>query len=225
MLEPIFSFIIMLLIALIVIIIIFSTVKTKNNDKANIKSIPKEEFRNDGEKNVASLLYKIADIFGGKVINNVIITDSYGNSSEIDHILFLKSGVYVIETKDSAGDIYGKIDDNKWHQVLGNNNIINELYNPIKQNDSHVKKVCYYLKEYDYVYSCVIFTKANIKNVNIEGVYTIESFCKLIKDNSNYKFLTNQEIERYYHLINKFKTNPKVTKKEHVKKIKNKKPD
>lgn len=58
-----------------------------------------------GEKIVAEDLEKID---GYKhIINNVMINDN-GKSRQIDHIAITEYGVFVIETKNYAGTIYGK---------------------------------------------------------------------------------------------------------------------
>lgn len=43
------------------------------------------------------------------VINNLMIVND-GKSSQIDHVVINKTGIFVIETKKYAGRIYGKED-------------------------------------------------------------------------------------------------------------------
>ena len=61
-----------------------------------------------------------------------------GKSTQIDHIVVNKNGVFVIETKNYAGIIYGDEKDHKWLQVPAGGNVENEFYNPVKQNRTHI---------------------------------------------------------------------------------------
>ena len=71
------------------------------------------------------------------VINDLIITNE-GKTSQIDHIVINPRGVFVIETKNYSGDIYGNENQREWTQVLAYGNVKNKLYNPLKQNSTHV---------------------------------------------------------------------------------------
>lgn len=175
---------------------------------------------NDGETKVVKLLSKICKKCGGYLINNIIITDSYGNSSEIDHILFLRCGIYVIETKNHSGKIMGDQFDDQWKQMLKNNSIVNDLYNPIKQNQSHVKKICYFLKHYENIHSCIIFVKADISNVQYENIFNMENFRNYILSNHNKHIFSKSQLYEYYSVILKQKNNPITSRKQHLKNIK-----
>ncbi|MFA6867316.1 MAG: nuclease-related domain-containing protein [Clostridia bacterium] len=51
------------------------------------------------------------------IINNYMVVDE-GKSSQIDHILINENGVFIIETKNYSGRIYGDYRQLEWTQVL-----------------------------------------------------------------------------------------------------------
>ena len=71
------------------------------------------------------------------IINNVMLYDTNGKSHQIDHIVFSKFGIFVIETKNFEGLIKGNTYDKQWIQILGKTK--NNFYNPIHQNYGHIK--------------------------------------------------------------------------------------
>ena len=79
-----------------------------------------------------------------------------GKSRQIDHIAITEYGVYVIETKNYSGTIYGKETWTNWYSYLRGKKY--EFTNPIHQNYGHtkiVKKIIY--DEKIYVEPVVVF--------------------------------------------------------------------
>jgi len=70
------------------------------------------------------------------VIDNVILGSSK-SSSQIDHIVVSPYGIFVIETKGYKGWIYGGEYAQYWTQNIFGHKY--QLYNPILQNQGHVK--------------------------------------------------------------------------------------
>ena len=62
------------------------------------------------------------------VINNLIVADENGHTSQIDHIVINRGGIYVIETKNYSGRIYGQENQQEWTQVLNYGKVKNKLY-------------------------------------------------------------------------------------------------
>ena len=71
------------------------------------------------------------------IMNNVMLYDENGKSHQIDHIVFSKFGIFVIETKNFEGLIKGNTYDKQWVQFLGKTK--NNFYNPVHQNYGHIK--------------------------------------------------------------------------------------
>lgn len=94
---------------------------------------------------------------GGLIANGVFPIGEV--STEIDHILITRSGVFVIETKGLSGVIRGLPDQDVWYQVLGPE-LVNEIMNPIRQNDLHVRTIQRIVGEDIPVHNVVVFTNA-----------------------------------------------------------------
>ena len=102
------------------------------------------------------------------IINDLIILND-GKSSQIDHIVINTRGVFVIETKNYSGEIYGSENQYEWTQVLAYGNTKNKLYNPLKQNATHtyyVKKIIGNLP----IKSLVVFVQNNTHHIDANNV-------------------------------------------------------
>ncbi|WP_202080579.1 nuclease-related domain-containing protein [Caldalkalibacillus salinus] len=73
-----------------------------------------------------------------KMLHDAMFENSKSKTgySQADHVLVTPAGVFVIETKNYAGDIAGQKKDKYW-TVNGKRS----LYNPIRQNYGHIKAV------------------------------------------------------------------------------------
>jgi len=100
-----------------------------------------------------------------KVLNNVRVFHN-GIMAQIDHVVVSRFGVFVIETKNYYGWIFGSENAYQWKQVIFNNTY--EFYNPIRQNLGHIKALQANLKQYpalDY-FPIVVFTRGSKLKVN-----------------------------------------------------------
>ena len=87
-----------------------------------------------GEKQVSKRLRKL-NKRKYKVLNNVLLKTANG-STQIDHVVISIYGIFVIETKNYKGLIFGSENDENWTQVIYKNK--GKFRNPIKQNYGHV---------------------------------------------------------------------------------------
>lgn len=77
-------------------------------------------------------------------IFNDLFFESNGYSTQIDHVVVSPYGVFVIETKGYKGWILGGENSEYWTQVLYDYKY--RFYNPIMQNEGHVRKIKYLLQ-------------------------------------------------------------------------------
>ena len=116
-----------------------------------------------------------------KELCNVYIP--YKNStSEVDIILIHEKGIFVIESKNYSGWIFGSEKQKNWTQML-NKNSKQTFYNPILQNKTHIKALSEYLNlEKKLMNSFIVFSeRCELKKVpeNTEN-FTIIKRDKLI---------------------------------------------
>ena len=119
-----------------------------------------------GEKSVSEMLSQI--MRDGEFLINDYLASRNRNQTEsiqIDHIFISYKGVFVIETKDYRGRIYGDEYQNSWTQVLAYGGEKHKFYNPIMQNETHRRYVKRIIGEHFPVYSVVIFLNADISRI------------------------------------------------------------
>lgn len=91
-----------------------------------------------GEKLTYHLFLKRLDPAVYQVFNNVYLPMPYGpGTTQIDHVVLSPHGVYVIETKNINGWIFGKEQDSQWTQQLYRKKFF--FQNPLRQNCLHVE--------------------------------------------------------------------------------------
>lgn len=138
------------------------------------KALGLDGFQNLGEVIVSGVLGSDFAAPDYHLMNHVTVRLKDG-TTQIDHILVSRFGVFVIETKHYKGWIFGDAVGRTWTQVLFNDRF--RFQNPILQNRRHVSAVQSLL---DFlppgaVQSLVVFTgDAEFKTELPQGVFTIE---------------------------------------------------
>ena len=88
--------------------------------------------------------------------DNFIIEDERG-STQIDHIIVSRYGIFVIETKDKGGWIFGNEKSATWTQTFPTGDRF-KFQNPLHQNYRHTKSLSQYLDvNHEKLESLVIF--------------------------------------------------------------------
>lgn len=154
-----------------------------------------------------------------KVINDVLLKTQKG-STQIDHIVISKYGIFVIETKNYKGIIKGNEYDDNWNQILINKS--ETLRNPIKQNNGHIKALKDLIPKLRYkkIKSLILFTKRAKLEVNCEtSIIYFNKVNKIIKKYRNEEF-TKEEVEEIYNKLNELNINSFKERKVHVKNVK-----
>ncbi|MCM1988604.1 nuclease-related domain-containing protein [Oceanirhabdus seepicola] len=96
-----------------------------------------------GERTSYKVLKKICKKKGYKIFKNIRIP-LYDGSTEIDLLIVTSYGILVIENKNLSGNVFGKIHDKNWYQIKRSGEKKN-FYNPIMQNEGHIKCLKYNL--------------------------------------------------------------------------------
>lgn len=173
-----------------------------------------------GERKVRRFLNKHKKLLNAKILNNAKFNIN-GKTTQIDHILITSSKIYVIETKNLNGTIYGKGFEDYW-TICYNKNKKYKILNPITQNSYHVKTI-ETITKIPFCENIVIFTgKANTENLRNSSYYikSIEDFKKEIFS-STFSFLSLNviNVEKTYNLLkNNLST---FSKKQHIINIEN----
>src|SRR5262245_40511254 len=91
-----------------------------------------------GEGRVDSALRSLAGAGEYHVLRDLTLP-TRGGTTQIDHIVVSRCGVFVIETKNRSGWIFGKADEPQWTQTYFAAKF--RFQNPVHQNNGHVKAV------------------------------------------------------------------------------------
>ena len=179
----------------------------------------------DGERRVSGLLSSLKQEDEEVIDDYLASRNKYNTASiQIDHILISHKGIFVIETKDYRGRIYGSIDQNYWTQVLAYGKVKNKLYNPIKQNETHCNYVNRLL-DYEYpIFNVVLFNGADISAVKNSGdiLFKPSSFVRWYRNLPDSTMMSEHSIRCIKQVLIDEMNNNKITIEEHIQNIKQK---
>ncbi len=152
------------------------------------------------------------------LINDIILVDDHQNTSQVDHIFINRYGVWVIETKNYAGMIFGSENQREWTQVLAYGKEKHRFYNPVKQNVTHVYNVRRLIGIDIPVYSVVVFLRADISNVDCGGVCSANCLEDTVCTDRG-EHLSIEKMKKCFDTLIEYKMKPNVTLDEHIENI------
>lgn len=150
-----------------------------------------------------------------KIINNLLIS-SHGHTSQIDHVVVSEYGIFVIETKNYKGWIYGSASSEYWTQNIYGNKY--QLYNPIKQNQGHIKALSRILTDIhpNLFISIVAFSRqATLKNRYLDNVVYWNQINRVIRSYSQ-KRMSAEQVQRTFNTLLEANNTSKDSRKQHV---------
>jgi len=152
------------------------------------------EAENQGEVAVRRHLTRHFTSPDYHLLNHVTLPTDDG-TTEIDHILVSRFGIFVLESKHYKGWIFGNSSSSKWTQVLFR--VRYRFQNPIHQNWKHVATVAKLLDflPAEHIHSVVVFTgDATFKTEKPPGVVSIDDL-KLYLDGFKVEALTENRLQ------------------------------
>jgi hypothetical protein len=135
-----------------------------------------EQLQNSGEILVRCAIQQECKGSNWHLLNNITLPTSDG-TTQVDHILVSRYGIFVIETKHYSGWIFGEEWQPQWTKVLYKHKF--KFQNPLHQNYKHVKAVQMLLDFLppEQIEGAVIFTgTAQFKNHRPNGIFTLSEF-------------------------------------------------
>lgn len=205
---------------LCIIIILWVSIQTKKNAQrnetnqrttsSNQKPKTKEQIKGErGELLIYNQLSKI-DIGYKKILKNVYLfkNDNY-ETTEIDLLMIHSTGIYVFESKNYSGWIFGDRYGQQWTQCL-NKRSKYKLYNPIKQNIGHINALKRQLNNYEdkYYISYIVFGRGAVlkkvpENTDSIKIVEINNMLNLIQNDmlKREKILNNEKIDEIYEAL------------------------
>lgn len=160
-----------ILLAIIIIIIAY-TVRTKRQKESLYKKTeyysqtktPYKRIHSDKGRLGEFFIYEQLKTLDGykRFLFNIYIPKENGDTTEIDVILLHESGIYVFESKNYSGWIFGTETQRYWTQTLPSRGYKikkNKFLNPVIQNEGHLKWLQHFLKNDSLpFYSYIVFS-------------------------------------------------------------------
>ncbi len=116
------------------------------------------------------------------LLNNLTIPFRDG-TTQIDHVLISTKGIFVIETKNYSGWIFGEEKSKQWTQTMYR--IKRRFQNPIHQNYLHVKAIeqLFDFLPKEHIHSLVVFMgRGEFKTPRPRGVLYLHELTEVLKD-------------------------------------------
>ena len=151
-------------------------------------------------------------------------------TTEIDVMMIGQGGIFVFESKNYKGWIFGKEKSKYWTQILpiGNKQSMKKpFYNPVKQNDGHIKSLKKLIGDEMAIFSIIVFSdKCTLKKVKVDKSIALVIQTKEIKnivnaltDQSKYN-LSIEQINELYSKLYPFSQVSSEVKEKHIEDVK-----
>ena len=190
--------------------------------------IPYSKMNNDPGKLGEYLAYYSLQSFekqGAKFLFNVYLPKENEETTEIDLIMIHKKGIFVLESKNYAGWIFGSEEQKNWYQTLPTRRRRahkEAFYNPVKQNDSHIKHLRPFLPKELPVWSIIVFSdRCTLKNVKVTRSDVRVTNCRYVSavisaicNQNSSEILSEEELFSLYYSLYSY-TNVSSNVKEH----------
>jgi hypothetical protein len=153
------------------------------------------------------------------VVKDVTLPTENG-TTQIDHIVVSKFGVFVIETKNMKGWIFGSVNQKQWTQKIYRHS--SKFQNPLHQNYKHVKTLELALEcPPSHIHSLIVFVgDSTFKTEMPSNVMRSKDCLKFIRSFSEV-VLSDSDVKNQIDTLEKIKLKPGiVTNLEHRKHVK-----
>lgn len=126
---------------------------------------------NRGTKSERNLIIRLLKngVHPQAIFHDLYLRKKDGEYSQVDLVVATPQGLLAIEVKDYSGWIFGKENNKYWTQTLNYGKEKHSFYNPIKQNDGHIRALMEQSEQMSKIpiYNIVLFTKRSVlRNVN-----------------------------------------------------------
>lgn len=183
------------LLILIILTIVFFKIITdyKKTTYYKITKYSYASMRFDKGKYGEYLIFKYLKNFeekGARFLFNAFLPKENGKTTEIDVLMICSMGIFVFESKNYGGWIFGSETQKNWYQTFpkGRGKSHKEIfYNPIMQNESHIKALNNFFGEQLPTKSIITFSeRCTLKSIQLKS-----DDVKVIKRDKVYKVISD----------------------------------
>lgn len=165
---------------------------------------------------------------GARFLYNCYLPKDNGETTEIDLLMIHHSGIYVFESKNYSGWIFGSEHQKNWTKTLPDGHKCHKEYffNPIMQNKLHIRCLKSQIGENIPMHSIIVFSeRCTLKKIDLKSsdVYVIKRndvsrTVKSIHQKENV-LLSQSKVDQIYSKLYPFTQVTDVEKKKHVRDI------
>lgn len=174
-----------------------------------------EKIGKKGESEVARELTKLGEDY--VVLNDLYIPKSNGGTSQVDHLVISKHGIFVIETKNYGGYVVGNEEDLYWRHTNSKGSS-SKMYSAIKQNEGHISALSKFLGIKERMFTSIIVFNGNVDITGIKSDKVVKTD-RLVSKILEHKNLNVFNMSKIVSTLESIHTTEK-DKREHVKNIK-----
>lgn len=181
------------------------------------------------------LIYKYLKKFeerGAKFLFNVYVPKNDEETTEIDVLMISSKGLFVFESKNYSGWIFGCDDQKYWYQTLPSRkgSQKEKFYNPVWQNNTHITYLKSLIGNKPPIYSIITFSnRCTLKHVNIENTnvnvinrYHVYKLISSIYNSNPNDILSVEQIDTIYNNLYPYSQVDDITKQKHIDNINSK---
>lgn len=230
----IFACLLLVLIFVLALVYLWTNRNYKRSSYYRITHTPYLALRKDVGRFGEYMTYKYLkhyENFGAKFLFNVYIPKQNGQTTEIDILMICRKGIFVFESKNYSGWIFGGEKQKNWCQTLpsGKNRSKKEyFYNPIMQNATHIRHLKTLTGSEIPFFSIIVFSeRCTLKSLSLQNdaikvikrdkvLRTVSDICKT----TPHEALTDYDVNRLYKKLYPYTQLNAAGKKQHVENIK-----
>ena len=179
-----------------------------------------------GEKRVAGKLNWLPKEY--ITLNDILLPTKYG-TTQIDHIVVSPYGVFVIETKNYKGWIFGHENSEEWKQSLlgkkrfwGWSSEQHKFRNPIRQNAAHARALKAILKEFGdiTIIPMVVFSNSAELKITTPN-HIVINWCNLRSAIKSFRHqcISREDVQRIVDRISSSNIITEGSREEHIRNI------
>ena len=215
-----------ILISLFVSLVVYFIYKTVRD----IQLLRTVTQLNRGTRSERDLIIRLLKegVSSDDIFHDLYIEKKDGTYSQIDIVVLTEKGVIVIEVKDFSGWIFGFGNNEKWVHILGKMKY--PFYNPVFQNEGHIRYLKNKLDEYDNIpfYSLIVFYgECELKKISnipdgtmiVKSKKSIKTYNSIIQNNGSSE-MYNESVIREILNIGVINGGDKEIKSQHIQDLK-----
>lgn len=220
----------------IILIMLFAALvqylEVKNYNKSNYKKetgYPYTKVRFNSGVYGEYLSFNILNKIEGhkRILANVYVPKEKGGTTEIDVVMIHEKGIFVIESKNYSGWIFGDEKNKTWTQSFKNGRK-EKFYNPIWQNQSHIRHLSKLLniEDKNIMKSIIAFSeRCTLKKLQVysEGIRVInrneleKTVNRMILCSCCY--LEREQVDEIYNKLKSYSNVSEEVKRMHVEEV------